>query len=34
MPSVVYKVRMLLIQEDWISERTPTVMGVNTEVQK
>jgi hypothetical protein len=34
MPSVVYKVRMLLIQENWISERTPTVMGVGTEVQK
>jgi len=34
MPSVVYKVRMLLIQEDWISERIPAVMGVGTDVQK
>jgi len=34
MPSVVYKVRMLLIQEDWINERTPAVMGVGTDVQK
>jgi len=32
MPSVVYKVRMLLIQEEWISERVPTVVGVGTQV--
>jgi hypothetical protein len=34
MPSVVYKVRMLLIQENWINERIPTVTGVDTKVQK
>lgn len=31
MPSVVYKMRMLSIQENWISERVPAVSGMATE---
>lgn len=30
MPSVVYKMRMLAIQENWISERVPAVRGMDT----
>ena len=29
MPSVVYKMRMLVLQENWIGERIPAVTGVN-----
>lgn len=31
MPSVVYKMRMLAIQENWISERVPAVRGMDTD---
>ncbi|MBZ5524632.1 MAG: DUF4255 domain-containing protein [Acidobacteriia bacterium] len=32
MPSVVYKVRMLVVQENWISERVPAVGATTTRV--
>jgi hypothetical protein len=32
MPSIVYKVRMLVVQENWIAERIPTVTGPVTRV--
>lgn len=32
MPSVVYKMRMLVLQENWISERSRAVGGVGTQV--
>jgi hypothetical protein len=32
MPSVAYKVRMLVIQENWIDERVPAVGGTSTRV--
>lgn len=32
MPSVVYKMRMLVLQENWIGERMPAVTGADTRV--
>ena len=32
MPSVVYKVRMLVVQENWVVERIPAVSGTGTRV--
>lgn len=32
MPSVVYKVRMLVLQENWIGERIPAITGPETRV--
>jgi hypothetical protein len=32
MPSVVYKVRMLVVQQNWISEFTPVISGTGTQV--
>jgi Pvc16 N-terminal domain len=32
MPSIVYKVRMLVVQENWIAERIPSVTAPATEV--
>jgi Pvc16 N-terminal domain len=32
MPSIVYKVRMLVVQENWISERVPAVTAPSTKV--
>jgi Pvc16 N-terminal domain len=32
MPSIVYKVRMLVVQENWISERVPAVTAPSTQV--
>lgn len=33
MPSVIYKMRMLVLQENWISDRAPAVSGTGTRVQ-
>lgn len=33
MPSVVYKMRMLVLQENWITDRVPAVSGTRTQVQ-
>jgi hypothetical protein len=32
MPSIVYKVRMLVVQENWITERVPKVSAPSTQV--
>jgi Pvc16 N-terminal domain len=32
MPSIVYKVRMLVVQENWIGERAPAVSATSTRV--
>lgn len=32
MPSVIYKMRMLVLQENWIGERIPAVSGADTRV--
>ncbi|SRR6266481_5448728 len=32
MPSVVYKMRMLVVQENWIGERIPAISGTDTSV--
>lgn len=32
MPSVIYKMRMLVLQENWIGERIPAVSGTDTRV--